>query len=99
MRISDWSSDVCSSDLAGHDGAPFGVTYDEDKPSVEYLDPASEWAQLHVGLLKAFPGQMVSLLDWTRDDRKVLFMAWGDRHPGAYYLFDRDQGKHRKRVV
>ncbi len=78
---------------AGHDGAPFGVTYDEDKPSVEYLDPASEWAQLHVGLLKAFPGQMVSLLDWTRDDRKVLFMAWGDRHPGAYYLFDRDQGK------
>src|SRR3546814_15513261 len=20
-------------------------------------------------------------------------VAWGDRHPGAYYLFDRDQGK------
>src|SRR3546814_15713816 len=77
---------------AGHDGAPFGVTYDEDKPSVEYLDPASDWAQLHVGLLKAFPGQMVSLRDWTRDERKMLFMAWGDRHPGASYLFDSDPG-------
>ena len=77
----------------GHDGAPFAVTYDEDKPSVEYLDPASEWAQLHAGLLKAFPGQMVSLLDWSRDNRKLLFQAWSDRHPGAYYLFDRDAGQ------
>ncbi|HEY0309686.1 MAG TPA: S9 family peptidase [Luteimonas sp.] len=75
---------------AGHDGAPFAVIYDEEKPSVQYLDPASEWAQLHAGLLKAFPGQMVSLLDWTRDDRKVLLLAWGDRNPGGYYVFDRD---------
>jgi dipeptidyl aminopeptidase/acylaminoacyl peptidase len=78
---------------AGHDGAPFAVVYDEDKPFVQYLDPASDWARLHAGLLKAFPGQMVSFLDWTRDDRKVLFYASGDRNPGAYYLFDRDTGK------
>lgn len=83
--------DVEISDVlyAGRDGAPFGVVYTEDKPSVVYLDPASEWAQLHAGLLRAFPGQMVSFLDWTRDNGKVLFMAWSDRNPGAYYLFDR----------
>ena len=74
---------------AGHDGAPFGVIYDEGKPSVEYLDPASEWASLHAGLMKALPGQMVSFTDWTRDNQKLLFMAWSDREPGAYYLFDR----------
>ena len=79
--------------FAGHDGPPFAVVYDEDKPQVQYLDTSSEWAGLHAGLLKAFPGQMVSILDWTRDDRKLLFLAWSDRNPGAYYIFDRDAGK------
>ncbi len=78
---------------AGHDGPPFAVVYDEDKPQVQYLDTGSEWAGLHAGLLKAFPGQMVTILDWTRDDRKLLFLAWSDRNPGAYYIFDRDAGK------
>jgi dipeptidyl aminopeptidase/acylaminoacyl peptidase len=77
---------------AGNDGAPFGVIYDAAKPSIQYLDPASDWAKLHSGLLKAFPGQMVSFVDWTRDDSKVLFVAWGDRNPGAYYVLDRSAG-------
>lgn len=77
---------------AGHDGPPFGVIYDEAKPSVQYLDPSSEWAKLHAGLLKAFTGQMVAFIDWTRDDGKVLLYAWGDRHPGAYYTLDRKGG-------
>ena len=74
---------------AGHDGPPFGVIYDEAKPSVQYLDPASEWAKLHAGLLKALPGQMVSFDEWTRDNGKVLLYAKGDRHPGAWYVLDR----------
>ena len=78
---------------AGHDGAPFGVIYDEGKPSVQYLDPASDWAKLHAGLLKSFPGQMVSFVDWSRDNQKVLFSTWGDRHPGAYYVLDRTANK------
>ncbi|HMT38663.1 MAG TPA: S9 family peptidase [Thermomonas sp.] len=78
---------------AGHDGAPFGVIYDEGKPSVQYLDPSSDWAKLHAGLLKAFLGQMVSFVDWTKDDSKVLFRTWGDRFPGAYYVFDRSTNK------
>ena len=73
----------------GRNGAPFGVIYDEAKPSIQYFDPTSEWAKLHAGLLKAFPGQMVSFLDWSRDNTKVLFYAWGDRHPGSWYLLDR----------
>lgn len=80
---------------AGHGGAPFAVIYDAAKPSIQYFDPASEWAQLHAGLLKSFPGQMVSFLDWTRDNRKVLFSTWGDRHPGAWYVMDRDANKVR----
>lgn len=78
---------------AGHDGPPFGVIYDAAKPSVQYLDPASEWAKLHAGLLKSFPGQMVSFLQWSRDDRKALFTTWGDRNPGRHYVLDRELGK------
>lgn len=83
---------------AGHDGAPFGVMYDAAKPSIQYLDPSSEFAKLHAGLLKAFPGQMVSFVDWTRDNSKVLFFAWSDRNPGAYYVLDRAAGNKMQLV-
>ena len=77
----------------GFTGEPFAVVYDEDKPSFHYLDPASEWARMHTGLLKQFPGHMVTLLDSTRDGNKVLFSAWSGRDPGGWYLFDRAADK------
>ncbi|MEO5565430.1 MAG: prolyl oligopeptidase family serine peptidase [Luteimonas sp.] len=77
----------------GHHGKPFAVVYDADKPQVQYLDANSEWAKLHAGLLKAFPGQMVSILDASRDGSKVLLTAWSDRQPANYYLFNRASGK------
>lgn len=78
---------------AGHDGAPYGVKYNEGKPSVVYLDPASPWAKLHAGIMKSFPGNMVSIVDYTRDDNKLLFYVSGDRNPGAYYVLDRGSNK------
>jgi orotidine 5'-phosphate decarboxylase subfamily 2 len=53
-----------------------------------YLDPASPWAQLHAGLMKAFPGQMVNFIDLTRDEGKLLFSTWSDRNPGTFYVLD-----------
>lgn len=86
-------ADVGSVMIGGYQGVPFGVTYDADKPSVRYIDNNSEWAKLHSGLLKAFPGQMVSLRTFSRDNRKVLFNTWSDRNPGAFYVLDRDTNK------
>jgi len=77
----------------GRTGAPFGVVYDAAKPSIRYLDPKSEWAQLHAGLMQRFPGELVFFRDFSRDGRKVLFTISSDRHPGAYYVLDRDKGK------
>ncbi|MDQ3161053.1 MAG: prolyl oligopeptidase family serine peptidase [Pseudomonadota bacterium] len=74
---------------AGRDGAPYGVSYDAGKPSIVYLDPASPWSKLHSGLLKSFPGNLISVLDYNRDDSKVLFYVSGDKNPGAYYVLDR----------
>ena len=82
----------------GFRGAPFAVTFNESKLSVQYLDPASDWAKLHAGLMKAFPGEMVTFYNWTRDNNKLLFAAWSDRNPGAYYLLDRSAGNKLQRV-
>src|SRR5690606_32395971 len=45
----------------GRGGVPFGVIYQGAKPSVQYLDPASEWAQLHeIGRASCREGAVVS---------------------------------------
>ena len=78
---------------AGRNGVPFAVIYDAAKPSVQYLDPSSDWAKLHAGVMKAFPGQLVSFSDFSRDNNKILLRVWSDRNPGAYYVFDRKAQK------
>jgi len=77
----------------GMDGLPFAVTYDAGAPSFQYLDTTSEWAQLHAGLMKLFPGQMVSFRNFSRDNNKVLFSVWSDREIGSYYVYDRTSKK------
>jgi dienelactone hydrolase len=85
--------EVSSLERAGRMGPPVVVTYRSGRPKVDYLDPSSEWAKLHSGLMKAFPGQLVEFVDLTRDESQVLFFVYSDRHPGAYYLFDRKTNK------
>lgn len=74
---------------SGLDGIPFAVTYDAAKPALQYIDPNSEWAKLHAGLMAAFPGYMVSFTGFSRDGNKVLFSTWSDRDLGSYYIYDR----------
>lgn len=78
---------------SGRNGVPFAVVHDAGKPSIRYLDPASPWAGLHAGLMKQFPGELVRFIGFSRDDSIVLFAVESDRHPGAYYVFDRTQMK------
>lgn len=73
----------------GRDGIPFAVTYDADKPSLQYINPNSEWAKLHAGLMKSFPGRMLSFRSYSRDGNKVMFSVWSDRDIGSYYVYDR----------
>lgn len=82
----------------GMDGVPFAVTFDADKPSLQYIDPNSEWAKLHAGLMKSFPGQMLSFRSFSRDGNKVMFSVWSDRDIGSYYVYDRT-AKRAQKVV
>lgn len=76
-------------DTAGRDGPPFAITYVATKPSIQYLDGTSEYAKLHAGLMKSFPGELVTFNSFSRDGNVVLFQVWSDRHPSAYYVYDR----------
>lgn len=80
----------------GMDGKPFAVTFDADRPSLEYIDPSSEWASLHAALMAAFPGQMVSFNSFSRDSNKVMFSVWADRNIGSYFVYDRTTRKSLK---
>jgi dipeptidyl aminopeptidase/acylaminoacyl peptidase len=84
--------DVADIMTAGRKGVPFGVEYNTYKPKIQYFDNNSPYAQLHMALMKRFPGQMVTFLDFTRDDSKILFSAWSDKVAGNYYVIDRANG-------
>jgi dipeptidyl aminopeptidase/acylaminoacyl peptidase len=74
---------------AGFDNEPFAVYSNAPKPSIQYLDPTSEWAKLHAGMMKQFAGNLMWFDDFSRDNNKVLVQVDGDRNPGQYYLLDR----------
>lgn len=80
----------------GMGGVPFAVTYDAYKPSLKYIDPGSEWTQLHAGLMRSFPGQMLSFNSFSRDGNKVLLAVWSDRDIGSYYVYDRTSKQLQK---
>ncbi len=78
---------------AGRNGPPIAAITLAGKPSVQYLDPASEFSKLHAGLMKAFPAQIVDFDDFSRDNRRVLFRVFSDRQPTKWYVIDRDSSK------
>lgn len=80
----------------GLGGVPFAVTFNAYKPSLQYINPDSDWAKLHASLMKAFPGQFVTFNSFSRDGNKVMVGIWSDRNIGSYHVYDRSAGKMLK---
>ncbi|MBL7395912.1 S9 family peptidase, partial [Escherichia coli] len=52
------------------------------------FDP--ELRKLRVALGKALPGKpLVTFVDATADEKKLLLFAAGDTDPGTYYVYDK----------
>ncbi len=49
-----------------------------------WIDP--QLRSIYEGLLNAFPGQSVSVMNLTDDRKKILFMTESPSHPPAYHL-------------
>lgn len=65
-----------------------GASYATDRRTVDYFDPTI--SRLHASLSKALPDKgLLSIIDSSVDEQRLLIIASSDRHPGTYYLFDR----------
>ncbi len=65
-------------------GKILGFVYAGGDTQIYWVDP--DLRSIQEGLQKAFPGQTVSIQNWTEDFSKLLFVAESPRHPPAYYL-------------
>ena len=72
----------------GRQGRIVGASYASERRQTEFFDP--ELRKLAASLSKALPGlPLVSFVDATADESKLLLFAGSDVDPGHYYLFDK----------
>ena len=66
-----------------------GVSYATDRRRTTFFDP--ELKKLSAGLARALPGQpLVSFVDASADESRLLLWAGSDRDPGRYYLYHKN---------
>jgi len=64
-----------------------GATYVTDKREAAFFDPALKALQASLG--KALPGHLITFVDASADENKLILFAGSDTDPGKYYLFDK----------
>lgn len=70
----------------GAGGELDGVFYEDDRPRVRWMDPELERLQRRID--GAFPGKSNTIVDRSRDGRRVLIFSSAADDPGAYYVYD-----------
>ena len=68
----------------------FGFSYQADKPVDIFFD--GYFQSVVKSLEGAFPGERVSLADWSQDLTKFLVNTRSDTNPGASYMYDISKG-------
>ena len=79
-------ADVESPRYAADGHTLMGVSYGDDVRRTHYFDERLESVQQ--GLGQSFPGNQVSIVNWSEDEQRALVLVHGAREPGRYYLFD-----------
>jgi len=82
-------ADVDVDDLIeiGRQNRVIGASYVTDRREAEFFDPALQ--ALRGALAKALPGKLITFIDASADESKLLLFAGSDVDPGTYYLFDK----------
>ena len=68
-----------------------GIYYLTNGPHVKWFDP--DYAGYQGAIDSALPGTVNLIVNSTRDETRLLVLAFSDRDPGTYYLFDTTTGK------
>src|SRR3546814_18298484 len=91
MRISDWSSDVCSSDPAGGGGK--GMRIVEASPAF-----AEALASCKREAASSFGDDKVLIERYLQKPRHIEIQVFADTQGNCVYLFERDCRSEERRV-
>src|SRR3546814_15124731 len=70
MRISDWSSDVCSSDLTALHFVPEAILHVRLRPDIKAMSrQARRWGEYNVLLYKLYRGRGMPSIGWSSGPR------------------------------
>ncbi|WP_156351366.1 alpha/beta hydrolase family protein [Sphingomonas sp. Leaf25] len=76
----------------GRQNRVVGVSYATDRRQTVFFDP--DLKKLGASLARALPNlPLVSFVDASADERKLVLFAGSDVDPGRYYLYDKDSRK------
>lgn len=86
--IQDQKVDPSNFWINGSNKQLYAVEFDAGYPSYAFVDNEDSHATLLKQLLAALPGHQVRIVSETRDASTLVILAFNDRNPGDYYLFD-----------
>ncbi|MBY5921857.1 alpha/beta hydrolase family protein [Ferrimonas balearica] len=76
----------------------YALEVEADYPEYVFIDKARPETQMLKDLLAAFPGKQVRIVSQTQDGSKSVVLAFSDRDPGGFYLYD-DKAKALSKLV
>lgn len=80
--------DIDSLVRIGRQNRVVGASFATDRRQIEFFDP--ELKKLAASLSKALPGlPLVTFVDASADEKRLVLFAGSDVDPGRYYLFDK----------
>ncbi|MCS6152347.1 S9 family peptidase [Shewanella baltica] len=86
--IQDENVDPSNFWINGTNKQLYAVEFENGYPSYAFVDNEDSHAKLLKDLLGALPGHQVRIVSETRDADKLVVLAFNDRNPGDYYIFD-----------
>ena len=72
---------------------PIGAWFGPGRPQARYWAPNSDDAKWHRALMKAFPGNVVSVPSSTADGSTIVVFTYSDKDDGSWYTLDRTTHK------
>ena len=86
--IQDENVDPSNFWINGTNKQLYAVEFENGYPSYAFVDNEDSHAKLLKDLLGALPGHQVRIVSETRNAAKLVVLAFNDRNPGDYYIFD-----------
>jgi dipeptidyl aminopeptidase/acylaminoacyl peptidase len=93
LLYADPNSDPMGPLLSLDRSALIGAWYEPTDPKQHFWNATHPDAEMYQQLQAAFPGQLVAVVDHSKDKNILVLEVSSDRDPGTWYIFDRKARK------